>query len=254
MDKTKVQNEIEIFKEKALEEINKQEIIDNDVRIKAQNFQKKFLHKNPPSNEIQTNTFANNSKYVPISFLEMNLDELFFGAWETQNFQYLVIANEIVGSLELRYFHPTLKIWVTRVGAGAVQIQMVSVKKGGSGDITNIKDKITNTLTKDFPHLKAECFRNACQSIGKLFGRDLNREHADQYQPILKKQVPSISEEQQKLFDSTMFNIADFTNPNELYDKFPNMLNKVKDKLPKDYVKILEDEFQDKYDSLRGAK
>ena len=63
---------------------------------------------------------------------------------------------------------------------------MKSTDKGGSGDITNIKDKYINTLTKDFPHLKAECFRNACISIGKSFGRDLNREFEDQYNPLLK--------------------------------------------------------------------
>jgi len=30
--------------------------------------------------------------------------------------------------------------------------------------------------------LKAECFRNACLSLGKKFGRDLNREFVDEYE------------------------------------------------------------------------
>ncbi|MBU2018012.1 MAG: hypothetical protein KJ941_00070 [Bacteroidetes bacterium] len=156
------------------------EIVENNQRVKSQNFLT-LLHKKPSQQEIRQNKLANNSKYLPISFLEMTLDEMFFGLWETTNFSYQNIANEIVGSLELRYFHPTFKTWITRIGAGAVMIQM---EKGA--EIIDISKKYKNTLTKDFPHLKAECFRNACLSIGKAFGRDLNREFEDQYQPLIK--------------------------------------------------------------------
>ena len=161
------------------------DIIENEIRIRAQNFLH-LLHKEPDKNNLRPSPHNKKSKYLPISFLEMQLDEMFFGIWETKNFTYQTIANELVGSIELRYWHPTMKKWITRTGAGAVQIQLKSVEKGGSGDITNIKDKYINTLTKDFPHLKAECFRNACLSIGKSFGRDLNRDFEDQYNPLIK--------------------------------------------------------------------
>lgn len=154
---------------------------DNTLREKIQNFQK-ILHKEPPPDEIRVNIQANNYKYVPISFLEMKLDELFFGIWSTKNFQSKTVVNEEVGSIELWYFHPTAKTWLCRVGAGAVMIQQ---KK--DSEITDIGAKIKNTMTKDYPHLKAECFRNACLSLGKAFGRDLNREFEDQYNPIIKE-------------------------------------------------------------------
>jgi len=172
----------ELAVKKNIEEV---EIYDNSIRLKAQNFLK-LLHKSPDVKNLKVNKAANNSKYLPISFLEMKLDEMFFGLWQTRGFTYQNIANELVGSLELIFFHPVIKEWIVRTGAGAVQIQMKSKEKGGSGDITNIKDKYINTLTKDFPHLKAECFRNACLSIGKSFGRDLNREFEDQYDPLIK--------------------------------------------------------------------
>lgn len=159
--------------------LSEMELYDNDTRVKAQNFQH-ILHRSPAKDEIQVNTQAKNSKYVPISFLEMKLDELFFGLWSTERFNYIVVANEMVGSLEVKYFHPVHKVWLRRIGAGAVMIQQ---EKGA--DITDISKKYKNTLTKDFPHLKAECFRNACLSIGKTFGRDLNRDFADQYNPII---------------------------------------------------------------------
>ncbi len=159
--------------------------IDKDILTNLQTFQKNFLHKEPSSKETKKNAQANDSEYLPISFLEMTLDEIFFGLWQTKNFKTEGIANEIVGSIELHYFHPVAKTWLCRVGAGAVQVQMKSKEKGGDGDITNIRNKITNTLTKDYPHLKADCFRNACLSIGKSFGRDLNRKFDDQYNPII---------------------------------------------------------------------
>jgi len=161
--------------------------IDKDVLENMQRFQKSFLHKEPNSKELRKNKHANDSIYLPISYMEMTLDEIFFGLWQTKNYKSEGIANEIVGSIELWYFHPVAKTWLCRVGAGAVQVQMMSKEKGGDGDITNIKNKIKNTLTKDYPHLKAECFRNACLSLGKSFGRDLNREFDDQYNPVIKE-------------------------------------------------------------------
>lgn len=162
--------------------------IDKGILENLQSFTKNFLHKTPDKKEIKTNKQANDSNYIPISFLEMNLDEIFFGLWQTKNFNIQPIANEIVGSLELWYFHPVAKTWLCRIGSAAVQVQMKSIEKGGDGDITNIRNKYPNTLTKDFPHLKADCFRNACLSLGKRFGRDLNREFEDQYIPIIAQQ------------------------------------------------------------------
>ncbi len=175
--------------------------VSHDELLRIQKFQQ-FLQRDPSPKEIRANKFAGNSKYLPISFMEMTLDEIFFGLWETKNFHTENIANEIVGHLELRFFHPLAKTWLTRTGAGAVQIQMRSTEKGGSGDITNIKDKIVNTLSKDYPHLKAECFRNACLSIGKMFGRDLNREFDDQYIPPIKEEIKNpVTDMIQKIID-----------------------------------------------------
>jgi len=163
----------------------------------------KRLNELPNMKEVKLNKFANDSKYLPISFVEMTLDEIFLGLWKTKNFTYQVIANEIVASLDLEYFHPIAKVWLSRVGAAGVQIQMDSGLKDAKGEqvyetvggkkykvkdpnfrITDIERKIQNTLTKDFPHLKAACMTNAARDIAKIFGRDLNREHQDYYTPF----------------------------------------------------------------------
>lgn len=156
---------------------------EKDHRIQVQQYTS-FLNRQPPKSEIQVNAMAGNSNYLPISFIEMQLDELFFGIWSTDKFQYSQVGNEMVGSIELKVFHPVAKEWITRTGAAGVMIQF---KKGS--DVTDYNQKIANTLVKDFPHLKAECLKNAARSLGKIFGRDLNRKFQDTYTPLIKEQT-----------------------------------------------------------------
>lgn len=165
--------------------------IDKNKLVSIEKFQSK-LNSQPDTNNIKINKYGGNSKYLPISFHEMTLDEMFFGHWHTENFQYQVVANELIGSIEVVFLHPVSGYWLRRTGAAAVPIQM---NKGSK--VLDVENKIINTLVKDFPHLKSSCISNAARSIGKLFGRDLNREFNDTYQPIVLpshlKEVDSIA-------------------------------------------------------------
>jgi len=164
---------------------------------KLQSFLQK-LSKQPPKEEIRQNKQANNADYLPISFIENKLDEIFMGLWSNKNFTSRQIANELVGQIEIEFFHPTAKVWLTRTGVAAVPIQF----KSGS-DITDITNKIKNTLVKDYPHLKSECIKNAAKSIGKMFGRDLNREYVDTYSPeYIVPQDPELSFELDRTLES----------------------------------------------------
>jgi len=170
-----------------------------EQRHAAQNFLKR-INKPVTPKEIKVNKFANDSKYIPISFIETRLDQYFFGFWETVNFRTQVIVNEVVGSIDLRVKHPVTGEWLTRTGAAGVPIQM----KSGSG-VTQVAEKIHNTLVKDYPHLKAMCVLNACKSLGKLFGRDLNRKFEDDYQPLLKlPETDPISNKQAQYIESLL--------------------------------------------------
>lgn len=142
------------------------------------------LHQEPLKSLVKTNKFADNSRYLPISVVETTLDELFFGLWQVKDFTWNVVANEIVGALSLGVFHPIAKTWIWRTGAGAVLIKQKSESKGGTGDITDPGQKIKNALVTGFPHLKAQCLKNAAQSLGPLFGRDLNRDYWEGFTPF----------------------------------------------------------------------
>lgn len=133
----------------------------------------KMLNKEPNKNELGK-TADGKASTIPISFIEMTLDETFKGLWSTENFTYQVFANEVVGSLELVAIHPVNGMQIRRTGAASIQIM---VNKGTNP--LDINNKKSNALDMGFPRLKSECLKNAAQSLGKIFGRDLNRDKSD---------------------------------------------------------------------------
>jgi len=168
------------------------------TKTELQKFNLQVLNTEPKPEELKLNIHANNAKYIPVGIIERKLDEIFL-AWQTDNFRWTVIANEIVGVLTLKVFHPVLLTWITYEGTAATQIQIDSSLKDQLGNpvykdgkkqrdpnfnITQIERKITNTLQKDFPHLKSECLKNAAKHLGKAFGRDLNRDETGDYAPV----------------------------------------------------------------------
>lgn len=181
------------LKKPALKDVTPEKLY-NDF-LPSNQYTQSIWNKPVVNDKIKTNKYAGNSKFLPISVVEAQLDEIFFGLWQTRNIQYSVVANEILCTLELWVFHPILKEWIVRTGAGAAMIQQDAYKKDEDGNYmtrakkdgtgvekikinprpTDADYKIKNTLVKDFPHAKAEAFKNAAKSIGKYFGRDLNR-------------------------------------------------------------------------------
>lgn len=161
------------------------------------------LNQLPPSDSL-TETPDGKALSILISHIEMTLDEMFFGLWDTVNFKWQVIANEIVGSIVLKVTHPVTNKKIRRTGAAAVQIMVDAVPdelKYNAGDTKeqaakrkkernqwalDPDNKKSNALDKEFPKLKTECIKNAAQSLGKLFGRDLNRPRSDNYKPLLR--------------------------------------------------------------------
>ena len=146
------------------------------------------LNSEPASEAIEYTPDAR-AKYITISHVEMTLDELFFGQWSTTDFKWSAIANEVQGSLVLHVIHPVTGQLITRVGAGSVVIMVDKVPQGIEGQdrnqwALNPMNKKANALDLAFPKLKAECLKNAAQSLGKVFGRDLNRKNVDTFKPF----------------------------------------------------------------------
>lgn len=125
--------------------------------------------------------------YLPASFIQMELDEIFLGLWSWEVRSIQVVANEILVQGDLKVFHPITGQWLTRSGVGAAIIRQ---RKDSA--ITDIDGKIKDGITMDLPHAETDAFKNAAKKLGKRFGRDLNRKFVDEYD----RQV--LSDEEQK--------------------------------------------------------
>lgn len=140
------------------------------------------LNREPEVSELDK-TPDGKARTLPISFVEMTLDEIFMGQWETSEPVYQQVFNEVIGSLILTVWHPVTNRPIRRTGFASVVI--TQDKDAAIADFNNTKKK--NALDLSFPKLKSECVKNAAQSLGKVFGRDLNRKKTDNYNPVYKK-------------------------------------------------------------------
>lgn len=169
--------------------MSEQTQLKTDKLIQLQDFITK-LNREPEQSELDR-TPDGKAKTLPISFVEMTLDELFLGHWGTENFTSKVVANEVVGEIELWVIHPITGVRISRSGAAGIIIQVDKAPDDIQGKERNqwaldVSNKKSNALDLGYPKLKAECVKNAAQSLGKVFGRDLNRKKSDVFNAPLK--------------------------------------------------------------------
>lgn len=152
----------------------------HDEAVLMQAFAAK-LNREPDPKELDK-TPDGRAKTLPISFVEMTLDEIFFGQWELSEVSYQQIFNEVVGTGVLTVWHPVSGRPIKRAGFASVVI--TQDKDAQIADFQSTKKK--NALDLSFPKLKAEILKNAASSLGKVFGRDINRKNVDTFKPELK--------------------------------------------------------------------
>lgn len=154
--------------------------IDEKLKLLCQDFTRRLnLEPNPAEFD---KTPDGKAKTLPISFIEMTLDELFLGQWEVSEPSYQQIFNEVVGTAILTVWHPVTKRPLKRAGFASVIITQDA--NATIAEFNQTKKK--NALDLTFPKLKAEIVKNAAQSLGKVFGRDINRRLKDSFKPALK--------------------------------------------------------------------
>jgi hypothetical protein len=144
----------------------------------------KILNTEPPASSIQK-TPDKRADTMPISFIEAKLDEVYLRQWGAEDVHVQQIANEVLIWLTLWVIDPQTKQRITRPGFAAVQITVDKVPDGMSGPdknawSLNMQNKKPNALYLAFPKGKSLAIKNAAQSLGVIFGRNLNRVHEDE--------------------------------------------------------------------------
>lgn len=141
------------------------------------------LNAAPDPKAIRKNKFAKGASYLPIGHIEALMDSIFgptnwkvseptiqlIGASTKKEGQAYATCTLVVSVINTQFASP---IWIERSGASSGFVE--------HGTITTVAAK-----------LKAEAFKNACKSLGKVFGRDLNRD----YQETISDDVNLVVEE-----------------------------------------------------------
>ena len=136
--------------------------------IKQDQF-KQIVNSIPKKGWVKTNSYANDSKYIPIGVIETLLD-IMFQEHRVEILREGVSFNGVYVVVRVHLQSRINNEWTFHDGIGAVQLQ---TKKGSSpAELQNINN---NALMMAYPMAKSYAIKDACEHIGKLFGRDMNR-------------------------------------------------------------------------------
>jgi hypothetical protein len=129
-----------------------------------------LMNQEPKGEWIAINKYANNSKYIPIGIKETLLQRI-FKRTRIEILREGTMFNAVYVTIRLHYLHPITGEWDFHDGTGADQIQ---TKSGASpADLGSIGN---NAVAMSLPKAVSFAISDATDHIGKLFGRDLNRE------------------------------------------------------------------------------
>lgn len=152
----------------------------------------KLLNREPDPKQL-IDTFDKKAKSLPISMVETLLDEIYLRQWGTRNESIQHVANEVMVTLTLWVIDPLTQREITRLGFAAVTMQWDAVpadlawkdkeplqnKRDRNTWNMDLQNKKQESLKMAFPKAKSMAIKNAAQSLGKSFGRDINRKHED---------------------------------------------------------------------------
>ncbi len=180
----------------------------NDKLIKQSEIEQfqELLNKKPDKKSIRVNKFAGDSMYIPIGNIENRLDEIYSGIWSYRIDKVEMIGNSIICQIVLRVLHPIAKVWICRGGVGAVPVQL----NKGEKELNFLTCK-SDAFKKGVGTAKSQALRNAAQSLGEVFGRNLNREDVEEFIPISEQigQYADLTEEVLELLSKSNLSPAD---------------------------------------------
>lgn len=171
-----------------LEEI----IRDKDMSIpQKEYFLQAYLNFEPPAAWIKKHPFAK-IDYIPIERQEW-LMTMVFHNWYVEVLRSELILNSICVTVRVHYWNPVAEKWQWTDGVGANPLQMD--KDATITDFTHLKP---NAVQIGFPAAKSYAFKDAVESLGRFFGRDLNRKNNADYSFLMERATAPIFEEEKE--------------------------------------------------------
>lgn len=151
----------------------------------------------PPNQYIKKHPLASGVFYIPIDKIEMMMTKI-FQQWYVEVLDTGQLLNSIYVAVRVYYKHPISGDWLHQDGVGAVAIQ---VDKGENA--SNLSSVKSNAIMLGLPSAKSFAIKDACEHIGKIFGRDLNRKDTIGFSPsyATEDNIAKVEAEKQAIKD-----------------------------------------------------
>jgi len=174
---------------------------------------KLLLNQNPPSKWTKKHPFAKKkiikkdikdgkavereveapAEYIPIDKVEFLLDRI-FQEWKVEVLREGIMFNSVYCTVRLHYKNPVTGEWSYHDGVGAKDLQ-----KDAGTDALNAATVKASAVMMALPSAKSYAIKDACEHLGKLFGRDLNRKDTIEFQGAYStKPSPPKSEDKEE--------------------------------------------------------
>lgn len=140
--------------------------------------------KKAPEKGVKTHPFISNWKYLPVEVIKGKLEYFFAGLYKIEVVDSKQVANSVLVTVRIHYFHPFFKAWLFHDGCGAAAMQ---VNKGANAmDSNEIK---AAAVEMAFPKAKSEAIKNAAKEFGPAFGSNLNSKNFSDYDFSINEMV-----------------------------------------------------------------
>lgn len=160
----------------------------SNIETAFKNDDLKLLLNQPPHESWLKKHPAVNSTYLPIDKVELFMD-MIFQEWKVEILREGTMFNSVYVTVRVHYKSPVTAEWSFHDGIGAKDLQM----DAGSKALTmeNIK---AAAVMMAMPIAKSQAIKDACDHLGKLFGRDLNRKNTTEFVGKYEHVTPSQSQ------------------------------------------------------------
>lgn len=158
-----------------------QDIVKDDELSLKQNKFMVLMNQPPPEKWVQEHPITH-QKYLPVERVEWLMSRV-FTKWKPEVRSVQLLGNSIVIVLRVHYIDPITGEWEWVEGVGGAPLQ--TNKGSGAADFSNLK---SSSVQMAAPAAKSYAFKDACECLGRIFGKDLNRRDID-YNRLLKSEV-----------------------------------------------------------------
>jgi hypothetical protein len=158
-----------------------------------------LLNQPPPANWVSLHPIIKVKNelnaMVPMPYLSIDKVEFMmtriFGKWYVEVISVQALFNSIVTTVRVHYWNAFESVpeWRHTDGIGAMGVQTDQGAK--ASDLSSIK---LAAVQMAGPASESYAIKDACEKLGKIFGRDLSRKNTINYEPFEPPQQPQVQQ------------------------------------------------------------